>query len=232
MKKSGMFLLVMVLLVSPAFAQQAKRNAGPPQASSNVAKLLNAYNRMIRVSKQSGAAALSGQTKGPFVSVPNTNMAPGEIQAALPRGDRPFDADASGVNPFSPTASPPGSLSNLSPALGPGVDPFGPGQLTVNPFSPSSPSPATPFLANPADVSLSQGIISGSSVTPTPKAPVIRKTSQPKLQPLDGMVKQGSPLSSNPYSSLSGSDPLSPSRSSSTTDNMIPGSRFQPLASP
>jgi|WetSurMetagenome_2_1015567.scaffolds.fasta_scaffold19754_5 hypothetical protein len=232
MKKTVMLLLVMVLLVTPAFAQQTKRNPRASQVNPNVAKMLNAYNRMNRANKQSAAAALSGQAKSPFVSVTPPDTSPSAVPAALPPTDRPFDANGSAVNPFGPTAFPPGSLSNLPPAFGPGIDPFGPGQLTVDPFTPGNPSPATLFSANPLEASPTQGISPGSSMTATPNALIIRKTPQLKLQPLDGILQQAGPLSSNPYSLLSGSDPLSAYRSPYTTDSMIPGSRFQPLAFP
>ncbi len=237
MKKTVMLLLVMVLLVTPAFAQQTKRNPRAPQVNPNAAKMLNAYNRMNRANKESAAAALAGRTKSPFISVPNANLtppgtSPSATPAALPPTDRPFDANGSAVNPFGPTAFPPGSLSNLPPAFGPGVDPFGPGQLTVNPFTPGNPLPATPFSANPLEASPSQGIRPGSSMTATPNAPIIRKTPQLKLQPLDGILQQAGPLSSNPYSLFSGSDPLSAYRSPYSTDSLIPGSRLQPLAFP
>jgi hypothetical protein len=232
MRKTALLLFVMVLLVSPAFAQQAGRNSRASQISPDVARLLHAYSRMNRAKQQSDAAALSGRTKSPLFSVPNDNLAPPAIPSALPPGDRPFDANASGVTPFGPTISLPGSSSNLPPAFGPSVNPFSPGQSTVNPFTTASPSPATPFFANPAGASASPGISLGSPVTAIPNAPVIRKAPQLRLQPMEGLSAPDSPLGSNPFSSLSGSDPLSASRSPYPFNSPFPGSWFQPSAYP
>ena len=232
MKKTALLLFVMVLLVSPAFAQQAGRNSRASQISPDVARLLHAYGRMNRAKKQSDAAALSGRTKSPLFSVPNDNLAPPAIPSALPPGDRPFDANASGMTPFGPTIPPRAARRTFPPHSGPVSTRSVPVSQRSTLLLRASPSPATPFFANPAGASASPGISPGSSVTATPNAPVIRKAPQLRLQPMEGLSSPDSPLGSNPFSSLSESDPLSASRSPYSINSPFPGSRFQPSASP
>jgi hypothetical protein len=237
MKTAVILFFAIALLVTPAFAQQAGRNSRASQAGPNVAKLLNAYNRMMRANKQSGAAALPGQTKSPFNPLSNVNpTAPGASSLpatpGFPPGDRPFDANMSANNPFGPTAPSPSSLSNPSVAFGPGVDAFSPGQLTVNPFIPAIPSPASPFLVGPQALFSSQGMYPGDSMNTGQNAPVIRKAPQLKLTPLEGFMPWNTPLSSSPYSSPAASDPLSVYKSPYSLNSPFSGSFFQPLASP
>jgi hypothetical protein len=238
MKKMVVLFMVAALLVSQAQVLQAGSSPRASQAGLSAAKMINAYNRLNRANKQSSATSPSGQTKSSFNSPANVNptVLPGAPSPAtapgLSAGDRPFDPNVSTINPFGPAIPSPGTPSSLPVTLGSGNDPFSPGQSTVNPFISANPSTASPFLVNPQDGPPSPGVSPGYSMTAIPTAPIIRKPSQPQLGPKQGSIQQSSPLSSNPYSSLSVSDPLGASRNPYSLNGLFQGSPFQPIASP
>jgi hypothetical protein len=228
MKKLVILLLVMVVFVSPTSAQQAGRKSRGSQGSLNAAKLLNAYNRMNRANNQTGANAPSGQTKSSFNAFSNVNPAvPGTPSPGAAPTDRPFDVNAAAINPFSPTAPSSSNLSNPSATFGPGVDVFSPGPLTVNPFSPGNLSAAGP-LPNTPGISPTPAMSPGMSLSTSQNAPSIRKSPQLQRHPLGGLSQKGSPVTSNPFNSLSVLDPLGVYGNPYASYNPFPTTSLQP----
>ncbi len=237
MKKTVILIAAILMLVSPAIAQQAGRLVRAPQTNPTLAKLLNAYNRMNRANNQSAATAPSGQTKNPFDSLSNVNPTiPGSSPYLLnaltpPSNDRPFDANAPVIDPFAATTSP-GSLSSPPFMPGPGVDPFSPSQLTVNPFIAAGPSLTTPFPANVPNVSANL-VSNPGNPSPTGQNPFsLPKSSRLQLHPLEGLIQTDIQFTSSPYNAVSVFDPMASSGNPYALDYLFRGSTLRSPTSP
>jgi len=237
MKKTVILVTAMLMLVSPALAQQAKRHARASQTTPTAAKLLNAYNRMNRAAKQSGAPSPSGQTQSLYGSLANVNPAlPGSSSPANalmpPAGDRPFDANAPTINPFAPPAASPGSLSSPPFMPGPGVDPFGPSQFTINPFVPGGPTAANLFSANVPNPSPNAVSNPGNSLSAIQNAPRLNQSPQLQLHPLEGLIQINNQFTSSPYDSVSVFDPMAALGNHYSLDYLFPTSSLRRPTSP
>ena len=237
MKKTVILVTAMLMLVSPALAQQAKRQARTSQTTPSAAKLLNAYNRMNRAAKPSGAPSPPGQTQSLYGSLANVNPAlPGSSPLANaltpPAGDRPFDANAPAINPFALTASSPGSLSSPPFMPGPGVNPFGPNQFTVNPFVPGGPTAANLFSTNVPNPSPNVVSNPGNSLGAIQSAPGLNKSPQLQLHPLGGLIQIDSQFPSSPYNSVPVFNPMAALGNPYSLDYLFPTSSLPRPTSP
>jgi hypothetical protein len=237
MKKTVILVAAMLMLVSPVLAQQAKRQARASKTNPTAAKLLNAYNRMNHANKQSGAPSPSGQTQSLYGSLANVNPAlPGSSPPANaltpPAGDRPFDANASTINPFALTATSPGSL--LSPPFmpGPGVDPFGPSQFTVNPFIPGGPTAANLFSANVPNAAPNVVNNPGNSLSAIQSAARLNKSRQLQLHPVEGLMQINNQFTVSPYDSVSVFNPMAALGNAYSLDYLFPTSSLRRPTSP
>jgi hypothetical protein len=204
MKKLVILILAMVLFVSPASAQQAGRSSRVSKVNLNVAKLLNAYNRMNLANKQAGVNAPSSQTKNAFNSFSNLN--PPALGTAsfygtsnAVSGDRLFDTNAAAINPFGPTVPFSGTLPQPPTISGAGVDVFSPGPLTVNLFLSSSLWEGVSLTASSGDGPPAQ------AMNPE-KVPNFRKSPPMQVRPIEGLSKKNGSLASNPFKSISAFD--------------------------
>ena len=213
MKKTIILTAAILMFVNPAIAQQARPNAGGPQYNRELAKVLNAYNRMNRANQPRVATSPGGQKRGQFGSLSSANAAfPGTSSSLMsapvaPPGDRPFDANAPVIDPFAAARSP-GSLSSPPFMPGPGVDPFGVSQSTVNPFVPSGPAAANPLAASVPDLSVGPAGNPANPVTASRDFSGFRKSPQLELHPLEGLLSMDSQFPSSPYDTLSAFGPM------------------------
>ncbi len=237
MKKTVILVMAMLMLVSPALAQQAKRHDRASQPAPTAAKLLNAYNRMNRAAKQSGAPSPSGQTQSLYGSLANVNPTlPGSSPPANaltpPAGDRPFDANAPTINPFALTATSPGSLSSTPFMPGPGVDPFGPSQFTVNPFIPGGPPAANILSANVPNASPDMVSNPGNSLGAMQNAARFNKSPQLQLHPFEDLIQINNQFTSSPYDSVSVFNPMAAMGNHYSLDYLFSTSSSRLLTSP
>ena len=236
MKKTVILVAAILMLVSPALAQQAKRHARTSQTNP-AAKLLNAYNRMNRANRQSGATSPSNQAQSLYGSLANVNPAlPGSSPLANahtpPAGDRPFDANAPTINPFALTATSPGTLSSPPFMPGPGVDPFGPSQFTVNPFVPGGPPATNLVSANVPNALPNVASNPGNPLGAIQNAPRLNKSSQLQLHPFEDLIQITNQFTSSPYDSVSVFNPMAAMGNPYSLDYLFPTSSSRLLTSP
>jgi hypothetical protein len=236
MKKTVILAVAMLMLVSPAIAQKARRQARASQ-TTNAAKLANAYNRMNRASKLSSATTPEGQTQSLFGSRANVNPAlpggPYQTNAlTLPGYDRPFDANAPAINPFALTATSPGTMSSPPFMPGPGVDAFGPNQFTVNPFVPGVPLPASSASPNVSNLPLTVASNPGMPLNAIQNTPSLAKPPQLQFHPLEWLIQINNQFTSSPYDSVSVFNPMGAFGNPYSADFLFPSSSVRLLTSP
>ena len=233
MKKTFMVLLIILTFLSPAFAARPRGYRGAPTVNGTATKLLNAYYRTMRAYRPSGTPAPRTSPSGPFANVtPGTPSAwsiPGAI-SGLPPGDRPFDANASGIDPFAPSAPLPGSFASLPVMPGSDSDPFLPDQTTINPFIPGGPPTAKPFATTPLGILLGLESFPGSSSstgTTAQGSPSIFQARMIRLDPLRGLIDNPNPFKVSPYDSTPTPEPLGPYGNPYSLRNPLTGSSIR-----
>lgn len=213
MKKKTLWLLMVLLLASPALADPIRPKPRKAKLGQNVAPRTYTGNKMGGTanwidSNKKDSSLLSGQTQNQSRRLSKTRreLTPGTSQANAPApqplGDRPFDAAPSAANPFASPGSSPGSLWSPSISLESEVNPFKPVTSAVNPFQGTS-STAMPLVPQ------GQGFSpAGTRSNPGPgldAAPNTRTKINSRHRPLDpwaGPVENSTPLILNPYGSL------------------------------